>query len=64
MCHPVCTGDGPFASCLRRADVWLLFDDEKVKVSNASDVLSSEAYLLFYVSRDALSASNGQVHSP
>jgi ubiquitin C-terminal hydrolase len=36
-----------------RADVWLLFDDDKVKVSSTLDVLNSEAYLLFYAARPA-----------
>ena len=37
------------AGCQNVADVWLLFNDDKVKVCSAADVMSSQAYLLFYL---------------
>lgn len=43
MCIPHCL---PLSS-----DVWLWFDDDKVKVSSPADVLGSQAYLLFYQQR-------------
>ncbi|TKX22501.1 ubiquitin carboxyl-terminal hydrolase-like protein 11 [Elsinoe australis] len=43
---------GHYISFSRVYDEWFMFDDSKVVLVEESDVLASEAYMLFYVVRD------------
>jgi len=50
--HEGAMDTGHYTNFARYADEWYRFDDDKVTHSTLSQVLSSTAYLLFYVKRN------------